>query len=219
MNVREELFLNQDLKYKDFTKKLIPTVSEEKIIGVRIPILRKIAKKLTVEEFDWDYFEEIMLHGFLIGYGKYTFSERLKLLDEFVPKIDNWSVCDSVTTTLKFVNKNKSDFLKYLNKFMYSNKEFEIRFVVVILMNYYFDDEHIDFCIYYLKSISSSYYYVNMAIAWALSVAFVNYENKVMKLIENKELTKEVHNMTLSKIRDSHRVDKNTKEALKNFKL
>lgn len=219
MNVREELFLNQDLKYKDFTKKLIPTVSEEKIIGVRIPILRKIAKKLTGEEFEWDYFEEIMLHGFLIGYGKYTFPERLKLLDEFVPKIDNWSVCDSVTTTLKFVNKNKSDFLKYLNKFMYSNEEFEIRFVVVILMNYYFDDEHIDFCIDYLKSISSSYYYVNMAIAWALSVAFVNYENKVMKLIENKELTKEVHNMTLSKIRDSYRVDKNTKEALKNYKL
>lgn len=219
MNVEEELFFYQDLKYKDFTKKLIPTVPEDKIIGVRIPVLRKIAKTLQNNNFGWDYFEEIMLHGFIIGYGDYTFSERLNLLNEFVPYIDNWSVCDSVSTTLKFINNNKKDFLEYLKKFMYSNKEYEVRFSVVILMNYYFDDEYIDFCIDYLKHIKSEYYYVSMAVAWALSVAFVKYENKIMPLIENYELKAEVHNMTISKINDSLRVDKRTKKFLNNFKI
>lgn len=219
MNVEEELFFNQDLKYKDFTKKLIPTVPEDKIIGVRIPVLRKIAKTLQNNNFGWDYFEEIMLHGFIIGYGDYTFSERLNLLDEFVPYIDNWSVCDSVSSTLKFIGNNKQDFLEYLKNFMYSNKEYDVRFSVVVLMNYYFDDEYIDYCIDYLKNIKSEYYYVNMAVAWALSVAFVKYENKIMPLIENYELKVEVHNMTISKINDSLRVDKRTKKFLNNYKI
>lgn len=219
MNVEEELFFNQDLKYKDFTKKLIPTVPEDKIIGVRIPVLRKIAKTLQNNNFGWDYFEEIMLHGFIIGYGDYTFLERLDLLDEFVPHIDNWSVCDSVSSTLKFIGNNKQDFLEYLKNFMYSNKEYDVRFSVVVLMNYYFDDEYIDYCIDYLKNIKSEYYYVNMAVAWALSVAFVKYENKIMPLIENYELKVEVHNMTISKINDSLRVDKRTKKFLNNYKI
>lgn len=219
MNVREELFLNQDIEYKNFTKKLLPTVNEDKIIGVRIPILRKIAKKLKNETYDWCYFEEIMIHGFQIGYSKWDYDKKLKALDEFVPKIDNWSVCDSVSTSLKFINNNKNDFLKYLNKFMYSNKEYEIRFAIVTLMNYYIDDEYIDFVIDYLIRIDSAYYYVNMAVAWALSIAFIKYESKVMPIIKKQELNKEVHNMLICKIRDSFRVDKNKKEYLKKFKL
>lgn len=219
MNVREELFLNQDIEYKNFTKKLLPTVNEDKIIGVRIPILRKIAKKLKNETYDWHYFEEIMIHGFQIGYSKWDYDKKLKALDEFVPKIDNWSVCDSVSTSLKFINNKKNDFLKYLNKFMYSNKEYEIRFATVTLMNYYIDDEYIDFVIDYLIRIDSAYYYVNMAVAWALSIAFIKYESKVMPIIKKQELNKEVHNMLICKIRDSFRVDKNKKEYLKKFKL
>lgn len=219
MNVREELFLNQDLKYRDFTKKLLPTVSEEKIIGVRIPVLRKFAKNLNDDNFDWYYFEEVMLHGLEIGYSNYEFDEKLRLLDQFIPKIDNWSVCDSVSSSLKFINKNKEDFLNYLQKYMNSEEEYEIRFVVVTLMNYYIEDEYIDFVIDYLTNIKSSYYYVNMAVAWALSVAFVKYEYKVMPIIKQKQLTKDVHNMLISKIRDSYRVDTSKKEILKKLKI
>lgn len=219
MNVREQLFLNQDLKYRDFTKKLLPTVSEEKIIGVRIPVVRKIAKNLNDDNFDWYYFEEVMLHGLEIGYSNYEFDEKLRLLDQFIPRIDNWSVCDSVSSSLKFINKNKEDFLNYLQKYMNSEEEYEIRFVVVTLMNYYIEDEYIDFVIDYLTNIKSSYYYVNMAVAWALSVAFVKYEYKVMPIIKQKQLTKDVHNMLISKIRDSYRVDTSKKEILKKLKI
>ena len=218
MNVREELFNNQDLKYKEFHSKLVPSIDDSKIIGVRIPQLRKIGKALADNDFAWDYYEEVMLHGFYIGYSKLPYEDRLTLLNEFVPKIDNWAVCDCVCSTLKFVNKNKAEFLHYLKKYMDSDREYEIRFALVMLMDYYIDDEYSDFAVEYFKIINSDYYYVNMAAAWALSVAFVKYREKVLPLIENNALTKEIHNMTISKIRDSFRVDKETKAYLKTLR-
>lgn len=218
LNIREELLKKQDLEYREFHSKLVPNIAKEKIIGVRIPELRKLGKGLCDNDFAWNYYEEMMLHGFYIGYAKLTFEERLALLDEFVPKIDNWAVCDCVCSTLKFINKNKTEFFEYLKKYMYSSGEYEIRFAVVILMDYYIDDEYIDFTVDYLKNMVSDYYYVNMAVAWALSVAFVNYRNKVMPIIESGRLTKEIHNMTISKIRDSFRVSKEDKAYLKTLR-
>lgn len=218
MNVREKLFENRDLPYKQFHSKLVPTIDSDKIIGVRIPQLRKMGKQLEDNNFSWDYYEEVMLHGFYIGYAKLSYEERILLLDEFVPKIDNWAVCDCVCSTLKFVNKNKADFLQYLGKYTKSDKEYEIRFALVMLMNYYIDDEYSDMAIDYFSGVKSDFYYVNMAAAWALSVAFIKYESKVMPLIENVNLTKEIHNMTISKIRDSFRVDKETKQYLKTLR-
>lgn len=219
MDVRQELINHIDSKYKEFNKKLIPTVDEDKILGVRMPELRKIGKILENNDFGWYYYEEVMLHGFYIGYKKLDFSERLLLLDTFIPKIDNWAVCDGVCSTLKFIDKNKYEFLEYLKKYMSSDKEYYIRFCVVILMDYYICDEFIDFVLDYLKSVKSEYYYVNMAVAWALSTAFVKYNDKVMFLIESKCLPKQVHNMTISKIRDSFRVDSETKKYLKTLRV
>ena len=102
---------------------------------------------------------------------------------------------------------------------MYSDKEYEVRFSTVILMDYYICDEYIDFVLDYLTSVKSSYYYVNMAVAWALSVAFVKYKEKVLPLIKSKRLPKDVHNMTISKIRDSLRVDSDTKKYLKTLRV
>lgn len=218
MNVREELFKKQDLEYRDFHSKLVPSVAKDKIIGVRLPELRKLGKGLSDNDFAWDYYEEIMLHGFYIGYAKISFEERLALLDKFATEIDNWAVCDCVCSTLKFINKSKADFLEYLKKYMDSSREYEIRFAVVLLMDYYIDEKYIDFTVDYLKNIVSDHYYVNMAVAWALSVAFVKYKEKVMPLIENGSLTKEIHNMTISKIRDSFRVNKDDKAYLKTLR-
>ena len=215
MNVREELFKHQDIKYRDFHKKLIPNIKEEKIIGVRLPVLRKIGKSLKTCDFPWDYYEEVMLHGFYIGYARLPLDKRLLLLDEFVPRIDNWAICDCTASTLKFIDKHKEDFLHYLGKYMKSDKEYEIRFATVILLDYYLDDVYFDFSLNYLNSIQSDFYYVNMAAAWALCDAFVKDREKVMPLIENTSLSREIHNMTISKIRDSYRVDKETKDYLK----
>ena len=218
MNVREELYAAQDLKYKDFHKKLVPTVDEDKIIGVRLPQLRKIAKRLESNDFEWEYYEEIMLHGFYIGYKKMPYQERMKMLDKFIPHIDNWAVCDCVSSSLKFIEKSRKDFLDYLQKYMGSEKEYELRFAVVILMDYYIRDEYIDAVLEFLSAIKSSYYYVNMAAAWALSVAFVKYQSKTMPILESKCLTKDIQNMAIGKIRDSFRVDKEIKEYVKTLR-
>ena len=218
MNVREELFANMDLEFKRFHTRLVPNINPDRIIGVRIPVLRKIARKITDNSFDWEYYEECMLHGLFIGYSRLSYDERLNLLDEFVPKIDNWAVCDSVCSTLKFIDKNKSSFLEYLKKYMFSENEYEKRFAIVVLMDYYITDEYADFVTDYLKSIKSDFYYVNMAAAWALSFVFIKYQNKVMPLLEKSVLSDEINNMTVSKIRDSLRVDKATKEYIKQFK-
>lgn len=219
MNLREELFNLQDLKYRDFHSALVPNIDKEQIIGVRLPELRKIGKKLTDNNFDWHYYEEIMLHGFYIGYAKLSYEERISLLTEFIPYINNWAVCDCVSSTLKFVNKNRSDFLEFLKPYMNSQKEYELRFVVVMLMDYYLDDKYLKFTVDYLSKIKSDYYYVNMAVAWALSVAFVKDSNLVLPLIENYVLEPFVHNKTISKICDSYRVDKPIKEKLKTYRI
>ena len=218
MNVREELFSNSDEKYKSFHLSLLPGFSADKLIGVRIPILRRIAKNLENDDFAWEYYEEVMLHGFYIGYAKLGFDERLSLLERFIPKIDNWAVCDCVCSTLKFIKNSRNDFLPFLGRYMYSKSEYEKRFAIVIIMDYYLDDEYRDFAIDYLKNIESDKYYVNMAAAWALSAAFVKFPDKVTPLIENGVLRGDIHNMTVSKICDSLRVDKKTKEYLKKFK-
>lgn len=219
MNLREELFNLQDLKYRDFHSALVPNIDKEQIIGVRLPEFRKIGKKLTDNNFDWHYYEEIMLHGFYIGYAKLSYEERISLLTEFIPYINNWAVCDCVSSTLKFVNKNRSDFLEFLKPYMNSQKEYELRFAVVMLMDYYLDDKYLKFTVDYLSKIKSDYYYVNMAVAWALSVAFVKDSNLVLPLIENYVLEPFVHNKTISKICDSYRVDKPIKEKLKTYRI
>ena len=218
MNVRQELFNNRDLKYKDFHSALLPNIDANRVIGVRIPVLRKMAKRLENDDFDWEYYEEQMLHGFYIGYARLGFEERLMLLKRFIPKIDNWAVCDCVCSTLKFIQKDRAAFLDFLQKYMFSDSEFERRFATVILMDYYLDDEYAEFAIDYFKNTDSDLYYVNMAAAWALSTAFVKYPKKVMPLIENGVLHGDIHNMTISKIRDSLRVDRETKEYLKTLR-
>lgn len=218
LDIRQELFAAADPKYKAFHKKLIPDVQEDKIIGVRIPQLRKLGKKLESDDFAWDYYEEVMLHGFYIGYKKMEYSERLSLLDRFVPRIDNWAVCDCVCASLKFIEKKRTEFLQYLKKYMDSEKEYELRFAAVILMDYYLTDDYIDFSLNWLKSVKSEYYYVQMAVAWALCTAFTKYQDKVMPVLESKTLPKDVQNRTISKIRDSFRVDRNTKEYLKTLR-
>lgn len=219
MNVREELFRLQDLKYRDFHSALIPNIDKNELIGVRIPELRKLAKKLTDDNFQWEYYEEIMLHGFYIGYAKLSYNDRLELLKAFIPKINNWAVCDCVSSTFKFVNQNKSEFINFLKPYMNSKAEYELRFAVVMLMDYYLDDEYINFTVDYLSALKSEHYYVNMAIAWALSAAFIKNESIVMPLIKNAVLEPFVHNKTISKICDSYRVEKAVKEELKKYRI
>ena len=222
--ILKQLFELQDKKYKEFHSSLCPNV--DNIIGVRIPELRKLAKQIAKEnpkEFienpvKKQYYEEIMLEGFVIGYMKATLEEKLHYLDNFIPEIDNWAVCDCTASTLKFIDKYKKEVWEYMQKYINSKKEFEKRFAIIILMDYYLTDEYIDKVLEIYNKIDSDQYYVQMGIAWAISVCFVKYREKTRKILHNNNLSTFTHNKSIQKIIESTRVDKETKEELKKLK-
>lgn len=222
--ILKHLFELQDKKYKEFHSSLCPNV--DNIIGVRIPELRKLAKQIAKEnpkEFienpvKKQYYEEIMLEGFVIGYMKATLEGKLHYLDNFIPKIDNWAVCDCTASTLKFIDKYKKEVWEYMQKYINSKKEFEKRFAIIILMDYYLTDEYIDKVLEIYNKIDSDQYYVQMGIAWAISVCFVKYREKTRKILDNNNLSTFTHNKSIQKIIESTRVDKETKEELKKLK-
>ncbi len=220
MNVREELFKNQDIKYGEFHSKLVPNCDRKKIIGVRLPTIRKIAKKAAKEnaETQSEYYEEKMIKGLLIAYKKMSFDERIVELEKFVPLIDNWAICDCCSSTYKFANENLDEIWKFIIKYK-NGTEYEVRFMIVMMLDYFLIDEYIDRVIDILSSINREEYYINMAIAWTLATAYVNYREKILSLLENNILPVWVHNKTIQKCIESYRVTDEDKSYLKTLKM
>ena len=199
--IRSKLKNLADEKYKKFHSGLCP--NNNNILGVRIPKLRNLAKEISkgdwrkfLEENKNEYYEETMLEGFVIGYAKMELEERFKLLTTFVPKIDNWAVCDCSCSTFKFVQKNKKEMWEFIKIYLNSSKEFELRFAVIIILDYY----------------------LKMAIAWTLQVAYVKYKEKTIKYLENNKLDNFTHNKAIQKMMESYRIDKKEKEILRSMK-
>ena len=223
-NLKDELFKFADEEYKKFQSSLCPNIND--IIGVRLPKLREIAKEVAkenpirfLEQYECEFYEEKMIYGLVIGYMKEDFKTRLKFLDKFVPIIDNWAICDSCCATYKFANQNLKEMFKYIQKYVKSKNEFEIRFSCIMLMDYYLIDEYIDNIFEIFNNIKSDKYYVQMAIAWAISVAFVKYEEKTRKFLENNSLDKFTYNKALQKIIESNRVSKDVKDDIRKIKI
>ncbi len=219
----DELLKKADIKYKQFHSSLCPNTNN--IIGVRIPILREMAKKIAKEkpqeflkQIDTKYYETVMLYGMVIGYMKSDIETRERYLDIFVPEINNWAVCDCCASTYKFTNKNLKEMFQYLQKYIRSNQEFEIRFAVIMLMYYYITDEYIDEVLDILNNVKHEGYYVKMGVAWAISMIFIKYEDKTTKFLNNNQLDKFTYNKSIQKIIESNRISKDKKEKLKQMK-
>lgn len=222
-NIIEELVQNADKTYQEFHSGLCPNI--DNIIGVRIPKLREIAKKIAKEDatdflkqINTTYYETVMLYGMVIGYMKGDLKERQKYLDIFVPEINNWAICDCCTSTYKFTKQNEKEMFQYIQKFLKSSKEFEIRFGVIMLMDYYLTDEYIDTVLDILNQIKHEGYYVKMGVAWAISVAFVKYEEKTREFLKTNQLDDFTYNKSLQKIIESNRVSKEKKEEMRKLK-
>ena len=222
-DLRDKLFELSDDKFKTFHSRLCPNT--DNIIGVRLPLLRQLAKEIA--KGDWrnflsnskeEYYEEILINGLVIAYAKCDVEERLNYIESFVPKIDNWAICDSFCNTLKFVNKNKEIMWEFIQPYLKSYNEFEIRFAVVIILNYYITEDYINLVLKTLDNIKHDGYYVKMAIAWAISMCFVKFEEKTMAYLKDNSLDDFTYNKSLQKICESLRIDKNTKELIKSMK-
>lgn len=218
MNIREELFSLKEDKYKSFSGKL--TKTKYPLIGVRIPLLKKIAKEIKNEDLMTTkdcYFEEIMLEGLTIGYLKDT-DVVIEKLKDFIYKIDDWSVCDSCCANLKIVNKNKKKMWDFIIGFKNSNKEFEVRFMVVMMMQYYLCDEYIDKVFEIIDDIRCDSYYANMSVSWLICEALIHYEEKTIVYLWECNLNKFTFNKAISKACESFRIRDDLKEKLRKLK-
>lgn len=222
--IQEKLLELQDLKYKDFHSKLMPTVCKDKIIGVRVPQLRKFAKELNKSELKADflktlpheYYEEDNLHAFLIEQIK-DFDECISALDNFLLFIDNWATCDMMTP--KILGKNPDLLYGKIKEWLKSKNTYTVRFAVVTLMKFFMDERLDEKHLTLLLSIKSDEYYINMAIAWYLATALSSRWDLVIPYIENKKFDKWVHNKAIQKANESYRITKEQKEYLKTLKV
>ncbi len=221
--LRNFLLENKDDNYRDFHSKLCTT--KYTILGINLPTLRKLSKELSKEDLNIffdncynNYYEEVMIQGLSIGYSKYSKEDTLKLIKRYIPKIDNWGICDSFCNTLKIVDKNKDFFLPFLLECLKSNEEFIVRFGIITLMNYYIEEKYIDIIVDNIKKINLDYYYVQMGQAWFFAESYLYYPDKINIILQNKELSKFVHNKSIQKMIESYRVSKEKKEYLKTLK-
>lgn len=221
--VRERIFKLTDEEYRQFHSKLVP--GTDKILGVRLPKLRELAKELI--KGDWhgylaaaqdDYYEEIMLQGLVIGYAKADIEDILHYVAAFVPKINNWAVCDSFCNSLKITKKHMPRVWIFLQPYLLSRQAFEIRFGIVMLLSFYIEDEYIDQVLTILDGAKHEDYYVKMAVAWAISICFVKYPEKTMAYLKKNTLHNFTYNKALQKITESFRVDNATKTIIRSMK-
>ncbi len=224
--IKQELIQMSDSKYKSFHSNLCPGISN--ILGIRVPILREYAKKIIkkysfeelINNIDDEYYEEIMLQGMLIGLNsKENFNVIKKYIEDYIPKIDNWAICDTFCAGLKIVNKNKENMWDFIKQYLDSDKEFYLRFAIVIILDYYIEEKYLEEIFRIFNNIQSEYYYVKMAIAWTISISLIKYYDKTINYLKNNsKIDKWTYNKSLQKAIESYRITKSQKELLKNMK-
>lgn len=224
-NIKDKLYENQDVKYKDFTSNLIP--NSRLVIGVRLPVLRKLAKEIArgdwqsfLQEAPEDTYEEVQLKGFVIGYAKADVKSLLPYIREHIEKINDWSLCDSFCSTLKIVAKHREEFFEFLLQYRQVDDEFKQRVVAVLLMDYYLDEEYIDRVLEILDSLKNKEYYCKMAVAWAIATAWAKQRDKTYVYMQdgNNTLDDWTYNKAIQKMLESYRVSNEDKAMLRGMK-
>lgn len=221
--IRNELLDMQDIKYREFQAKLMPTVDPEKMIGVRTPELRKYAKQLIkngsaaefINELPHEYFDENQLHVFILSEMK-DYEKCIAEVNRFLPYVDNWATCDQLSP--KVFKKHKEELLGEIRKWINSEEVYTIRFGIGMLMQHFLDE---DFKAEYpvmVSGVKSEEYYVNMMIAWYFATALAKQYEEVISFIQNNRLDKWTHNKAIQKSVESNRISPEQKEYLKSLK-
>lgn len=213
----------QDLKYKTFHSKLMPTVNPDKIIGVRVPVLRKFAKEFSktpeaaefIKTLPHKYYEEDNLHAFIIEQIK-DYYEAVNELNRFLPFVDNWATCDMMTP--KSFKNNTDRLIAQIYFWIESNHTYEVRFAVNMLMKFYLDGNFKEEYLSMVAEIKSDEYYIKMVQAWYFATALAKQWDSAVKIIKENKLDEWTHNKAIQKSVESYRITKERKEFLKTLK-
>lgn len=211
-----------DEKFKNFHKKIVGE-TKYKIIGVKTPILKTIAKEIAkgnylsfIKENKHTYYEETLIHGLILGYLKIEEEKLIELLDNFIKYIDNWAICDTTCANLK--QFKKIDIIK-IDKYLKSDNPWIVRVGLVLLLNHYINETNLDYIYNVCNNTKIDHYYVKMAVAWLISFCYIKYPESALKYLKKNKLDTFTQNKAISKICDSYRVGKEEKEKLKELKI
>ena len=193
---------------------------------MQLPKIRILVKEMLksedyleyLEQVDNKYYEETMIEGLIIATSKMKLEDKFYYLNRFVPKIDNWAICDTVCSSFKFKEKELLAVWDFILKYRNSIKEFELRFMIIMMMDYFLIDSYFEDVLKIIDTIQTDYYYTNMAIAWLISVAFVKKRESSLKYLENHHLNNFTYQKALQKIIESNRVSKEDKEMIRKMK-
>lgn len=212
----------QDLKYRDFHKSLLN--ADVNLIGIRTPKLKKTAKEISLGNYDnfiklntHKYYEETIIHALVISNLK-DINIVINYIDNFLNYIDNWATCDILCGSLKIVNKNKEIFFNYIKNKIKNPNPWIKRFCFVLLLDYFLEDKYIKEIFNLTNKYNTKDYYVNMAIAWLISIAYIKNKNATINYLKNNKLDNFTHNKAIQKIRESTRITLEDKELIKNLR-
>ena len=220
--IRKELYDMQDIKYRAFHSKLIPTVDPDTVIGIRSPALKAYAKSLEktdVTDFLRDlphkYYDENNLHGFLVMNIR-DYDKGLAALEDFLPYVDNWATCDLLRP--RSFKNHRPELLDEIKLWLKSEHTYTLRFGIEMLMVHFLDEDFKPEYLDWLAEIRSEEYYVNMMLAWYFATALAKQWEATLPYIENHRLDKWVHNKTIQKAIESYRVTEEQKTYLRSLR-
>ena len=219
--IQNELFALQDIPYRDFQRKLLPTLPKEAVIGVRTPALRMLAKKYKNESgaflkaLPHLYFEENNLHAFMLE-GMRDFDKCISLVNEFLPHVDNWTTCDQLRP--KCFARNKEKLLPEIEKWLASGRCYTVRFGIGMLMLHFLGEHFEPRFMEMVACVKSDEYYINMMIAWYFATALAFQHEDALKYLRENRLSAWVHNKALQKAVESRRISDEQKALLKTMR-
>lgn len=219
--IRNKLLSMGESEYREFSSKLMPTVEKSRVIGIRIPFLRRYAKGLEdyedfLDDLPHKYFEEDNLHAFLIEREK-DFDRCIERLNAFLPYVDNWATCDSMKP--KILKKEPEKLLIQIKRWLSSKDVYAVRYAINLLMSFYLDENFDTTYLECVAHVKSNEYYINMMRAWYFATALAKQYDDTLPYIENKALDTWTHNKTIQKSVESLRIKKEQKDYLKTLRL
>ena len=223
MNLLESLRKLQDAKYREFHSKLCP--GKKNVLGVRVPDQKKLARELAKK--NWQevlnstigyWAEEKIVYGLVIAYAPLTITEQTGYLEKFIPQIDSWAVCDIVGSSLKSFRKDRGVGWHFLQPYLKSKQEYQVRFGVVMLLDHYMTEEYIDRVLTCYEGVKLDKYYVQMAVAWGISAAYIKFTQKTKTFLNQTDLDDFTYNKAIQKCLESFRVSEKDKKALRKMK-
>ena len=221
--ITQALFRQQDTGYRDFQAKLIPTVDPARIIGVRTPALRLLAKQLAgsaeaeafLAELPHTYFDENQLHAFLVS-GMKDYASCLAAVERFLPFVDNWASCDQMSP--KVFKKHRRELHEPIRRWLLSGETYSVRFGLKMLMEHYLDEDFDGACPAMAAALRSEEYYVRMMQAWYFATALAKQYEAALPYLENGALEPWTHNKAIQKAIESERITCARKDYLRTLR-